>query len=848
MSDNFLSGKVALDTSDFKANVTLLNRELRVVESEFRANAAALGDWGNTANGLEARVKSLNSSIGLQAEKVNQLKNVYNQMAADGASQTQLQEQQIKINKATESLNKMENELVQTDAKLQTFGQENVKASQDVQTLGSKTDKTSTQMVSFKGVVTGVTSVIKTSALAVVGLAGAVAGVGVAVGKIAMGAASTSDELIDLSAKTGISTTRLQELSYAGTLIGTESETITGSMTKLTKSMADAKSPSSETAKAFKKLGVAVKDNKGNLLDNEVVFGKTIDALGMVKNETERDALAMKIFGKSAQELNPLIKAGSGELKKFSQEAHDMGAVMSEEDVAAAGSFQDQLDSLGMGFKGVVNQIGVAFIPAFSAIATKAGGYLKMFGGVVKSSHGDLTKMASGLSGLFGVIVQDVAASAPKMLQGGLAILQGVIDGIVNNLPAIGTAASKILESLFGFLVANIPNLLTIGSKILSGIASGIGSALSGLKDTAGKVVGQIQTEITNNGGLSGIGTTIINKIGEGITSAVSSIQTIFSGAFTQAATGSDTSLRGSASSVVSSIIGGITDNAPKLLQGGLDLLSKVMEGIKTNLPKLTGAALEIILGIQDGITASLPNLATAAGSIIGKIVEFASVNLPKAGDLAATILTQIVLGFNASISTLSSSGPAIIGEIIKAAQAALPAAETWAKNIVTAVVKGIQSNIGQLSDGARDIVAKFGESISALADQLNKIGKAIVDGVWKGIQAQAEEFKKQITGFFTGIVDAVKKQLGIKSPSTVFAGIGENMAAGLGIGFMEQISSVERQVQAATKGLSAGNANLAFAGAGNSSNTQYSTVNYYAPVINQNGGQSGSSYKTKRY
>ena len=40
-------------------------------------------------------------------------------------------------------------------------------------------------------------------------------------------------------------------------------------------------------------------------------IGKVIDALGKVTNETERDALAMQILGKSAQELNPLIEAGS---------------------------------------------------------------------------------------------------------------------------------------------------------------------------------------------------------------------------------------------------------------------------------------------------------------------------------------------------------------------------------------------------------------------------------------------------------------------------------------------------------------------------------------------------------
>ncbi len=65
MSDNPLSSKISLDTTDFKAAVAALNRDIRVIESGFRASAAALGDWSKSADGLQLRIKALTGQIDL---------------------------------------------------------------------------------------------------------------------------------------------------------------------------------------------------------------------------------------------------------------------------------------------------------------------------------------------------------------------------------------------------------------------------------------------------------------------------------------------------------------------------------------------------------------------------------------------------------------------------------------------------------------------------------------------------------------------------------------------------------------------------------------------------------------
>ena len=124
-----------------------------------------------------------------------------------------------------------------------------------------------------------------------------------------------------------------------------------------------------DLALAFNTLGVKTVDSNGNLRDSQAVFDDVIDALGKIENPVERDALAMQIFGKSAQELNPLIKAGSDELARLAQEAHDVGAVMDEETVAGLEAFDDTVASIQAGVKGMLGTLAGQFLPVAKLVA-----------------------------------------------------------------------------------------------------------------------------------------------------------------------------------------------------------------------------------------------------------------------------------------------------------------------------------------------------------------------------------------------------------------------------------------------------------------------------------------------
>lgn len=236
---------------------------------------------------------------------------------------------------------------------------------------GIKTASISTDLSAAsigKSLAAGIASIawdgIKIGAAALVGLGTAAAGAAVGLGVMFMKSVDAAGALVDLSAKTGLSVETLQELSFIGDQIGVSSDTMTGSLAKLTRAMNSARDGTGAQADAFKTLGISVKNQDGSLRDARTVWLESIKALGQIQNETDRDAVAMQLFGRSAQDLNPLIKTSASELEAMTKQAHDMGAIMSTEDATALDNIGDKMSAFGNAVKGIAGRIAGKFVPA----------------------------------------------------------------------------------------------------------------------------------------------------------------------------------------------------------------------------------------------------------------------------------------------------------------------------------------------------------------------------------------------------------------------------------------------------------------------------------------------------
>ena len=198
------------------------------------------------------------------------------------------------------------------------------------------------------GVSTKATDVLTKSFGAAAGAAGLVtAGVVAAVNKLnklSEEAARYVDDLNTMANQYHMTAEELQKLSYAAEFVDVDLQTMTGSISRLTRSMGEAQKGTGGAAEAFAKLGVSVTNADGSLRDSREVFYDTIDALGRINSTTEQDTLAMEVFGRSAMDLRGIIDEGSAGLRAYGDEAEQLGIVLTEEENKRLQELQDAQD------------------------------------------------------------------------------------------------------------------------------------------------------------------------------------------------------------------------------------------------------------------------------------------------------------------------------------------------------------------------------------------------------------------------------------------------------------------------------------------------------------------------
>lgn len=270
---------------------------------------------------------------------------------------------------------------------------------------------------------------------ALVGLAG-----------LAVKAGQNADEINTLAKQTGVATDELQKMQYASDLIDVDVSTITGSLRKMKKNL-------DSNTEAFENLGVATKEN-GQFREITDIFYDTVEALGQIPNETERDIKAMEIFGKSADELAGILDDGGASLKALGEEAENLGVIIPDEDLQKANELNDTLDRLKAEILPTITQLGIQvieaiqpYLPAIQDAITKICDSLQnvnpqlvlIVGGILAATAA-LSPLFSVLSSLSGVI-SAVAGSAGS-LSGAFAGISAPILAIV---AAIGSLAAAFI-------------------------------------------------------------------------------------------------------------------------------------------------------------------------------------------------------------------------------------------------------------------------------------------------------------------------------------------------------------------------------------------------------------------
>lgn len=426
--------------SELQRGNAVLGSEMRKLQAEYKGNTESTEFLAKKGELLERQLLQ-------QKDKVQTLRDALaNAAKQHGKSAEQTQQWQIKLNNAEAAQYDLEHAIEENNQALDGQGKTMAGLGDTVSDLAGKLgvripEGAKNALNGMKSFSAGTVAAMSTAAAAVAALVKGVQ----ALHQMTLEAAANADDVLTESMTTGLSTRTVQQLRYAQNLIDVSYSTISGSLTKLTQNMAKANDGNEALAESFRELGVSITDSNGELRSSEAVFYDLIDALGGMDNATERDAAAMELLGKSAQDLNPLIIQGSDAMRELAQEAEQAGYVLDEYQTKKLGEVDDAYQRTQLQIEATKNQLAVEFAPAAKA-ALEAFANLVKLGGDALARSGIITGLASLVESLAGVLglTDDAAQRTIPGVTQALHPLQRVLSSIAVLTAGLGDLMNLI--------------------------------------------------------------------------------------------------------------------------------------------------------------------------------------------------------------------------------------------------------------------------------------------------------------------------------------------------------------------------------------------------------------------
>jgi len=765
----------------FKQALSEINQAFKVLGSEMQLVTSQFDKNDKSAAALASRNTVLNKEIDAQKEKITTLRAALDNAADSfGENDKRTQNWQIQLNKAQAELNGMERELGDNEKALDDMGDEMEDAAKDTDKLGDELEDTGETADDAGGKFEKLGAIVKGIGLAIGAAMAAIGTAAVAAGKalydMANDAAAAGDRIDKDSQRLGLSAEAYQEWDYVLSQCGGNIDSLGAGMKTLQKTMDGLTEDGDKSSEAFKKIGINFDDIKNK--SPEEAFNMTVKALQNMPPGAEKTAAAMKLLGKQGMELMPLLNSTADDIDGLKQKAHDLGMVMSEDAVTASVRYTDSLDTLKRTFGGLKNSIGSELLPgmtmitdAFTGLITGqegAGEALKAGAEEIVKSIGDLIPR---LLGLVNSIVSSVAEVAPD-------IIGSLVSAIVENLPAVIEAAVSIITTLLGGIIDALPQLTQGALQLILALVNGILENLPAILEAAIQVV-----------------VTLVQGISDALPKLIPAIV-----------------------QAVVTMVQALIDNLPMILEAALQLVLGLTQGILDALPQLIAALPAIIIGIVDFIIGAIPQIIDAGIKLLVSLVEAlpeiitaivkaipqiidgiikAVINaIPQLIEAGIKLLISLVQNLPQIITAVVAAIPQIISSLVTAIIGSIPQLVQAGIQLFISLIKNLPTIIAEIVKAIPQIIAAIVKGFTDNIGKIVQVGGDLIKGLWQGISNVADWIWSKISGFFGGIVDKIKGFFGIKSPSTLFAGLGENMGQGIGVGFERAMDQVGEDMQ----------------------------------------------------
>lgn len=634
--------RIAGITIDIDGNTSKLQDSLKKLDGTLR----------NTQNNLKDVNKLLKLDPGNTELLVQKQKNLQTAIQGTGLRLNELKNAQEGVEEGSAEWDALQREIIATEQQLKGLKDE-YKAfgsvgAQQVAAVGKS-------MQDVGGKIEGVGRKLAPLSAAAAGIVTSLAGLGYA-------AITGADDLNTLAKQTGLSTAEIQKMQYASDLVDVSFDSIAGALRKLKSKM----DPANET---FKQLGVSVTNADGSLRDASEVFYDSIDALSQIENETERDQVAMELFGKSADELAGVIDDGGAAMKQFGRDAEDLGLILDQETLDSLNEMNDTIDTLKARFTGAFAKLGATVARVFGPALAKAADFAQKLSDKIANLSPEQVKLASTIAGVVAVIapltigigkvvdgIGDVMTKAPQILST-VKLISGALSlktlGITALIAGFALAATWVYK--------NWDNIKTwtqeMGDKIAgiwNTVKESVSGAVNSLRDAVSTAWENIKTAVSNSEFIQGVVAawegvktgveTVVNGLVTGVTAAWTTLRTGVTSAVTR--------LKARITSTWNAIKTGVTNAVTNIQSAVTEKWEAVTSGVSTAVTTIKTTVLNTWNAIKSGVTSKV-------SAIVSSITS-------KFNSAKATV-TGIFNGIKSAITTAIEGAKSAVSTAIEA-------------------------------------------------------------------------------------------------------------------------------------------------------------------------------------
>ena len=804
MADSF-GLKIGIEgEKQFKNALREINQSFKVLGSEMNLVTSQFDKQDKSLQAITARNAVLNKEIEAQKEKISTLERALKNAADSlGENDKRTLAWQTQLNNANAELNKMERELKESQEQVKRLNRE--KIDDLINGLKKAGD------IAGKTLVAGLKAAA--AAMAAIGTGAVAAGkfIGDSLGVYA----EFEDSMKQVQATMG--------------LTGAEGEEAFKKLSEAAKEAgASTRFTASESADALNYLALA-----GYNVDQaiEALPGVlTLAAAGGMDLAQASDLVtdSMAALGLEISQMGDYMDLMARTAQRSNTNVQQLGEaiLVSGATMKNAGQSVETLNvMLGVlanrGIKGAEGGTKLRnVVMSLTSPTSKAAKELENLGVSVSDSEGnirDLNDILTELNGkLNGLSEADKLNALSNIfnkqdIAGVNALLAGTgeeMENLYQELANAKGAAEDMANIMEGGLAGSVRSL----KSAYEGLQIAIGEQFSGMaQDTVDEVTLLVRdvTAILNDGFQEGDITAIGEKISDFLVKGISKISEYLPDAINMVSTMLTEMvnvlvallptllppLLDGAIQLLEGLITSITSNIAPLVDMVVYLVTTVAEFIIQNLPLLIEAAIQIVVALAMGIAQALPELMPAIVEAIILIADTLINNLDLVLQAAFAIIEALALGLINALPRLIEALPSLIMTIVSFILSSIPQIIQLGVQLVISLAAGLIQAIPQLVAQLPQIVLAILQGIGSAASAVVDIGRNIMTGLWSGIASMLGWLQSRVNNMVNGIVRSMKGVLGIRSPSRVFAGIGENMGQGIGEGFSSAMKDVEKEM-----------------------------------------------------